>query len=269
MKIKHKKNKENSEISNGGEHFFCVLCWRRVENYKITIRKSKFFCDYHQSSGTTKKNNRKDKDAIYKELEKSGKEWIKIYKLKEIPNKSFYRALSDSLTTISKSPDEVFNKVKINDYSLNETIKDLLKVVSIDFPISFKKINKALSKDFENTEDLMLTIIDALKSGKQQNKYWKNFIPLELRLDGGRWVKLVLNILARYEAYQLAQERRDKPGQQKVDIKEDKLSQLIREKINSNKANGIKNNYKKMGRELGYSGAWIGELAKRIEKSRR
>jgi hypothetical protein len=249
---------------------FCTYCWRPVLAEGKRSKGTKYFCGYHFNSGVTKKNNIRDKRKIFKALAKDNNEWsiaYEKYRNAELSRDSFYELTSKSFISLTTLPEIASKEVKVNNYALRKTTASLLGVVKIYYPKSYQGIEDIEEKNFNTNVDLLVLITVAFNEEQDQFYASCNYATLEMGLESARWVKFVLEVIARHESYLIAKEKGKMIGTKATDINNDELCKKIIKIMESNKQKGVKNNYRSIAEELGHTEAWIGRLANRIIKA--
>lgn len=237
---------------------FCVFCWRAVANTRMRSGRTLFFCNIHKSAGNSKSQHERDKRRIISMFEKK-----KIVLNKSEAKYRYYSQLSSNLLKVTETPTEatVINKYPLPHSGIVKQAQSLYKAISWAYPITFNKLKLALSLQVTNNVELVERIIKSLMNSKDMGI--PPITPHHLRTekDASVWYPLLIQMLARHEAYEKLQEQKMKPG-----VSKDKeLRGIIKALISEYQKKGKRLTQREISRQVGRSEQRVSVLMKEMK----
>ncbi|BFT32054.1 hypothetical protein D210916BOD24_32300 [Alteromonas sp. D210916BOD_24] len=175
----------------------------------------------------------------------------------------YYSQLSSNLLKVTETPSEatVINKYPFQHSGIVKQTQSLYKAISWAYPITFNKVKLALSLQATNNVELVERIIKSLMNSKDMGIPPIKPHHLKIEKDASVWYPLLIQMLARHEAYEKLQEQKLKPG-----VSKDKeLRGVIKAVISEYNRKGKRLTQREISRLVGRSEQRVSVLMKEMK----
>lgn len=238
----------------------CSLCWRSVLKNKQKSGRSSYFCHYHLPSGNTKKNYIRDRRLISKAVgsDEKFKSVHAKFLNKKVGSSIFYAELYAALSRSNMLEKKILTEVTNSKLNLSQRITSLLQAISIQLPITYKKVKTVFKTEYADTSYLLHGIEMALNDGVTPRT--KTFSSVVNRYDSDIWLKTLVHVLHRHELYQEVILNK-KLGKPKGYGRNEDIRQAVHQEIDRANSTGEKVVYSHIAKRLKVSATWVGKIA--------
>jgi hypothetical protein len=230
---------------------FCTLCWRTPN--------TKYFCKEHLGSGETRKLQQKHKRRTLAELKKRG-----IYIDNKLEKSKYYSRLYNSLYKMSYPPSFVLKKISYPLVGVESLARMILNITSLYYPLSFTRLKNIDFSMVKNKYEFSDSIVKALEPRSGNSNIKAYFINPTFNLDDEVWVPILIEMLARYEAFMNINEKEIRPGPPKKTNEDKEIRRNLADRIYELNANNTPYTLKQLSIEFHLSMARISVLRKEL-----